>query len=696
MLIPDHDMIKGLNSLIQDSVDYWNDIQGQNLKYARNQSERMVIGKQIDTSKLYRYQIPFVDNEIHIAVDTIISYVTAQTPRPEAYPAEDTDKGRVLAQAAEKALMAYCEKYDVGAEFEKALYGLLVKRVGILKLSYDPEIEEIVTRALDPNWVIVDKNAKMGENPQFICEVHKCTLLDLVLMFPEKKAKIFTLMGIKQGTQNQMTTEVVWREVWATVYDRGKKQEVCFSYVKDLMLGKYKSPNWLYNGNDGKTQNFLPAPFKPYIPLNYLNDGSHWIDQTTPIEQAYSMQDVLNKRGRQIMENADTANGFLAVSSEAVDMDDAENLIGDPNQKIVLKTSGRPIGEFIMQVEPHMLPSFVVEDKQDLRTTLHNLMGTPSQLSGTNQEDDTDTLGQAIMIKNQASGRQDRLARAVSLTAKQYFNMLMQMMQVHYTDKHKFVYNGGDGDFQYVTISRYLIDSGMEVAVRAGSTLPFDKSRQEAVAMNLAKMGMISPIDLYKDLHMDNPQKRYDNWFMWKNAPDQLAQDAMNEEQDGQAYMEFVEIMNGKKDVKPFDEATPEHVLTHRKQMITDQFLKAGASKQKAMLDLIGQELRSLELRTELEQLSEPPQPSVQAAPAPMGQPGPGGPMGAPGQAPGSPPTGPMPGAPMGPMAGNPMGTGGAPIPFAHNISGIMGQGGPGTPMPQPTNLANPMQMSGI
>jgi hypothetical protein len=693
MFIPDKDQIKGLNNLIDDSVGYWDDVQGQNLKYARNQSERMVIGKQIDTSKLYRYQIPFVDNEIHIAVDTIISYVTAQTPRPEAYPSEDTDKGRVLSSAVEKALMAYCEKYDVSQEFEKALYGLLVKRVGILKLYYCNECDEIHTKAIDPNWVIVDKNAKMGENPGFICELHKCTLLDLVLMFPEKKTKIFELMKIKQGTQNQMTTEVVWREVWATVYDRGKKQEVCFSYIKDLMLGKYKSPNWLYSGNDGSTKNYLPEQFKPYVPLNYLNDGSHWIDQTTPIEQAYSMQDVLNKRGRQIMENADTANGFLAVSSEAVDMDDAENLIGDPNQKIVLKTSGRPIDEFIMQVEPHMLPSFVVEDKQDLRTTLHNLMGTPSQLSGTNQEgDDTDTLGQAIMIKNQASGRQDRLARAVTLMAKRYFNMLVQMMQVHYTDKHKFVYNGGDGDFQYVTITRYLIDSGMEVGVRAGSTLPFDKSRQEAVAMNLAKMGMISPLDLYKDLHMDNPQARYDNWFKWKTQPELLAQDAENQEQDGQAYMEFVEIMNGKKDVRPYEEATPEHVLTHRKQMITDQFLKAGASKQKAMLDLIGAELRSLELRTELEQLSAPPM-GAQAAPQPPGM---GAPMGAPGQPPGSPPTGPMPGAPMGPPQGNPMGGGGAPIPFAHNMSSIMGSSGPGSPMPQPSNPANPMQMPPI
>ena len=695
MFIDDKEMIKGLNNRIEDSVGYWNDVQGYNLKYARNQSERMVIGKQIDISKLYRYQIPYVDNEVHVAVDTIISYITAQTPRPEVYPAQATDQAKILARDVEKAMIAYCDMYDIGTVFEQALYGVLVKRLGVIKLYYDPDLDEIVTRSINPDWIIVDKNAKAGENPAFICEIHKDTLENLVLTFPKKKSQIFDLMKIKRGTPNQLTEEVVWREVHATVYDRGTKQEVIFCYIKDLMLGKYKDPNWLYSGNDGSTKNFIPTPMKNYIPLNYLNSGIHWIDETTPIEQAYSMQDVLNKRGRQIMENADTANGFLAVSSEAIDMDDAENLVGDPNQKIVIKTSGRPIAEFIMQVPPHMLPNFVVEDKQDLRTTLHSLMGTPAQLAGTNQDDDnSDTLGESIMIKNQASGRQDRLARAVERTAKVYFNMLAQLMKVHYTSKHWFVYNGGDGDFDHVVLTRHLIDEGMQITVRAGTTLPFDKARQESVAMNLAKMGMISPLDLYKDLHMDNPQQRYDNWYKWKTQPDALARDLENQEQDSQAYMEFIEIMNGKKDVKPYDEATQEHILTHRKQMITDQFLKADHSKQKAMLDLLGVELRSLELRTELEQLSMPPQQAPQPGQPPMGAP-----MGAPGQPPGSPPQGPVPGVPAGAPMGQPMpgAMPGQPMPPqpVPSIGGIMQpQGG----IPQPTaapqmNMANPMQM---
>jgi hypothetical protein len=413
----------------------------------------------------------------------------------------------------------------------------------------------------------------------------------------------------------------------------------------------------------------LDAHRKPYITLNYFNDGTHWIDQTTPVEQAYSMQDVLNKRGRQIMENADTANGFLAFSDEGITSDDAENLTGDPNQKIVLKTQGRPIGDYVEQIEAHMLPGYVVEDKTDLRSTLHSLTGTPAQFSGTNQSEagKDQTLGEALMIKNQASGRQDRLVRAVELTAKNYFNFLAQMMRVHYDDKHWFVYNGGDGEFDHIVISRTSIEEGMQVSVRSGTTLPFDKSRAQSIALNLAKLGLISPLDLYKDLDMDRPQERYDNWAKWKTDPMQLAADVQDMEQDSQAYIEFVEVMAGR-DVKPYDEADTSHILTHRKQLITDEFLKGKRSSQAKMLKLVETELRSFELRTALDQLSNPMPPAGGATP-----PAASGPS-MPGGAPVAPPT---------PGMEQPPGAGGPPT-----LGAVMG----GQGAPPPVNLGNPMQ----
>lgn len=696
MQLADQDLIANMNRLIDSSVDYWDDNQGANLKYARAQSERMVIGKQIDISKLYRYQIPYVDNEIHVAIDTILSYSCANPPRPEVYPANDTDMAKVLARDIEKALMGYSNSHEVDMIFEEAVRSLLVKRIGIIKLYYDPDRDDIITSWIKPDWFIVSKDAKISDNPEFVCEIHRNSAEELMRIFPNKKNEILGALKVNKSRSKVTTQQVTWREIHATVYDeKNEPTEAVICWFKNVLLQKIKDPNWLYYQEGGKLKNFLDLPIKPYIYVNgYFNDGAHIIDQTTPVEQAYSMQDVLNKRGRQIMENADTANGFLAISDEAITMDDAENLTGDPNQKFVIKTAGRPVSEFILQVPPHMLPNYVIEDKTDLKNTLHGLMGTPSQLTGQNSETEKEgTLGVNVMIKNQATSRQDRLVRVIERAGTRYFNFLAQMMRVHFTEKHWYAYNGGNGEFDKIAISRHMIDPEMTINVRSGTTLPLDKAKQQNVASFAAKLGFISPYDFFKDMGMDNPQQRYDNWYKWKTDPASLARDIESTEQDTQAYIEFVEIMNGKKDVKPYDEADNEHIMTHRKQMLTDKFLKADKSKQRELLDHIEEELKSFEIRTQLEQMSQPPASSGMAgtpgASPSTGQP-PAMPLGTP---PAQPPM-PQPGQPPMPQ---PMPQ--SPMPPPPTIGGIMGAGAPiPTPeqqmiAPNAGGIANPSPM---
>lgn len=678
--LPDTTIIRNLNARIEDSRTYWDIPEGFNLREARNENMRLFVGRQIDVTHLYRFQVPYVENQIFVAVEAITSYLTTQSPTPEVYPAEDKDEARKFAMDLEKALMAHGEKFQIKRLIEICVRNLLLKRIGIIYLQFDPnhgKNGEIIPCAVDPDHLIVDKNATFGSNPAFICHILKFSVEELCFKFPEKKKDIFEALGIVRGTPKQMTQEVAVRQVWLTHYDKsGKPQEGCVTYFGKLVLAKYKNPNWLYSSS---ADNFLDCPQKPYIFLNYINDGQHVIDLTTPVEQAANMQNILNKRGRQIMENADKANGLLVISTDSgLTKDDAMNLTGDPNQKIIIKTAGNPVSNLVYQVPPHQLPSYVMDDKLDQRMTILNIMGAPSEFTGgdTQQADSEKTLGQSMMQKNQAAGRQDLIGRAIDSFMDLYFKYLMQMMLVWYTEKHFFVYNGGDGEFDYITLHRDLFQDGMQVTVKSGSTLPFDKQRAEAVAMNLAKMGMIDPYNLYRDLHMDRPQKRYDSWFQWKTDPGSLAREVDDAQAESQAYVDFVELLAGKT-VKPHDDATTEHILTHRKQMLTDKFLKAGKKIQSNFLDHLEEELQSLELRTSLDEMSQeggtealnpqnpiqPPMPPMAAGTPPMGgqppgmqPPPPGGMMPPPGALPpqggGTPgigtfPTLPQPGAPM-------------------------------------------------
>lgn len=688
--VPDGQIISNLNRRIEDSRSYWDEPEGFNLQRARSENMRLYLGKQVDVTHLYRFQVPYVENQIFVGVETIVSYLTNQQSMPEVYPAQDTERSRQLAKDLEKATIAHSQKFQLRDIVEVCARNLLLKRVGIIYLHFDPNHGpegEVIPLALEPEHVIFDKNGLMNGNPNFICHFLKYSVEELCAEYPKKKTQIFEALGIIRGTPKQMSQTIAVRRVWVTHYDKtGKAQEGCVTYFGSLVLGKYKDPNWLY----ARGRNFLDMPKKPFIILNYINDGQHMIDLTTPVEQAAPIQNILNKRGRQIMENADKANGILVISTDSgLTKDDAQNLTGDPNQKIIIKTAGQPINSLIYQVPPHDLPSYVIDDKMDLRQTIHNILGTPNEFTGSDSSGNSDkTLGQAMMVKNQASGRQDLIVRSIDSFMERYFNFLVQMMLVWYNKKHFFVYNGGDGEFDYITMHRSLIEDGMAITVKSGTTLPFDKARQEAVALQLAKMGMVDPYDLYKDLHMDNPQKRYDAWYKWKTNPQALSRDNDDQSSETSAYIDYVEIMAGQ-EVKPHNDATTEHILTHRKQMITDEFLKADKPKQRALLRHIQQELASLELRTSLDQMTQqggvealnpqlpiqPPQPQQQPM-APGGMP----PQGQPGQ-----PMPPQMGQSMLGQIGAPMG---GPAPGMSQLNQGIGLPNPANPRVQP--MGNP------
>lgn len=656
--IPDTQIVKNLDARIEDSQNYWNTADGFDLQHKRGDNMRLYYGKQNDVRSLYRFQLPYIENQIYIAEQAIIAYLTAQNPQPEVSPGQDTPRSKKFAIDLEKVEMAHSQKVKLQQIAESAVRNALNKRVGFIMFKFDPNNGsngEIVPFAPDPEHCVVDKNAKMGENPAFFCYMLKMSVNEACNRWPEKKDEIYKECGIIYGTYKQMETVIVVREVYLTYYDKQyQPHEALVYYLGDVVLEKAKNPNYLYSS---PKRNFLSMPPKPVIALNFDNDGSHWIDQTSAVEQAGAIQNVLNKRGRQLMEVADKANGILIVSQDSgLTKDDLQELTGDPNQRLIIKTQNMKTSDLVYQVPPPQVPDFLYQDKVDLRTTVHAIMGTPSEFTGSNDGDaDSETLGEALMKKNQASGRQDLYVRAIDRFMYDYFNMLTQMMVVWYNEKHFFVYNGQDGEFDHITISRDLFEDGIAVNVKGGTTLPFDKQRQEAIALQLFKGKGISLLDLYKLLHLPDAQKLYDNWAKSSTDPMALARDAFDEVDESKAYVAYIEIMAGKKPKDP-DDCTKEFVLTLRKLMLRDEFMNANKKYQTAYLKYVDKAITSLELRTSLDMMSkeglqmlEPQQP-IQPLPPPMPPQMAGGmtPPGQPGAPPGLPPPnmGMTPGAP--------------------------------------------------
>mgnify|MGYP006874645550 CR=1 FL=1 len=602
--VPDKELIENFKRWENDAKTFWDDPKGYNLEERRKKNMRYWKGIQIDEDKLYSYQIPYIQNELFIATETITAYTTSSDPAAEGLPEDDTTQSKVMAESLEWGLNVHSEKFKLGEKINKIERSMYLKYVGIIKLYWDEVAQDIVPRVVEPENIVVDKSCRLGENPLFICETCTATVQQIFNLFPEKKDAFMKEIGRVRSSSKLESSVYAYKEVWFTeVTDEGETECVAW-YIGNLLLGKSKNPNFLYDGDGVQITNFLPQARKPYVFFNYMNSGAHMIDETSPFEQAIPLQDALNKRGRQIMENADTANSILVFKSGSISSDEAENITRDPNQILLLQTQGdAPVNSAFGEITPHLLPNYVLNDKQDIKNAIHEIMGTPSQFRGAQDRGGANTLGEARMMKEQAGGRQDEIIRCLERGLDEYYKLLTQMMKVWYKDTKKFACRDNDGKFVFVELSREKIPDVAWVKVEHGTTQKKDKAREEEIAMNLAQMGLIDPYNLFKDLGMKNADQRYDTLVKFKMSPDSLTTEIRAEMQNRQAYIDFACIMNGE-DVKGHDDVDAEHILAHRTQITTDKFLYADPERQKAMVAHIQEEVYLLSQRVKLQEAS--------------------------------------------------------------------------------------------
>jgi hypothetical protein len=266
--IPDTQIIKNLTNRIQDSDDYWNTADGFNLRNIRGQNMRLYMNKVNDTRSLYRYQLPYKENQIYIAEQAIIAYLTAQNPQPEVSPAQDTPLAQKFALDLEKVEMAHSQKVKLTQIAESAVRNALNKRVGFIMFKFDPNYGqdgEIIPFAPDPEHCVVDKNARMGDNPAFFCYMLKMSVNEICNRWPDKKDEVLKACNITYETYKQMEQIISVREVYLTYYDKkNEPHEALVYYFNNVVLEKTRNPHWLYSNSK---RNFLSAPKKPVMDL---------------------------------------------------------------------------------------------------------------------------------------------------------------------------------------------------------------------------------------------------------------------------------------------------------------------------------------------------------------------------------------------------------------------------------------------
>ena len=522
--ISDNDLLKVLSLKQAEAETFYESI---NLTQRRKDTNDYWKGKQIDRAMLYRWQVPYIDNVIYRDVETIIPIAISKVPDViVGNPAPDDEK-RERAKNLQRVLDFKTKSRYIRNTLRTALRGLLLNFVGVIKCRWDRVRQTFVFEPVKAANVILDHTATpsyfglSSENFEYIAEWIEEPLKVVISKFPDKKADLFQRVQggpIKMGTERQLANKIRYQEIWFTWYDDDgiPFEGVCWKY-NDLILGKMKNPYWDYEGREEtigediltgdllketRYFNHFDKPAKPYIVINYQNNGTTGpIDETSPVEQVIPLQDIVNKRGRQITELADKANPKKVFSSDFISKEDAVDVTDDPQESIVGTGSVREGFNYVPGIPPNPV---LYQDLIENRLEIDNMLGAHSTTRGERVPEES---GIARQITREGDfGRIDDLVfQVVEQAADEIANWMVQFMKVFGTQENFEQVLGQNGQTEFVQFDRDSIDDGIDITVQASTV---DKTERRTIAAQLASSGSIDPMSLFEDLDAKNPEER--------------------------------------------------------------------------------------------------------------------------------------------------------------------------------------------
>lgn len=524
LTMSDDDLDKMLITSLEADRDHWNK-KPWNLEETDVVNTAFLLGDQIDAKEYMNGETRYQDNRLFSSSRAILSYATGQLAKPEITPSKGDEV--YLKGARDTGLALYQDSADdhVDLQVRAAVLNLISRKRAYIKLRYDPNIGQygkVISEVCNPEDVILCRYSGYMSNPAKIYHRLRCSVSELCARFPNKEAQIKDAFSVRRGVYTQISKMVTYFECWFTYMDadlKPKEGVAWFIHEKHLILDKMPNPNWVYMKNHKKEMeaNITDMPPKPFVIFNHINTGHSAIDETCLVEQALPLQKMLNKRLRQIGENADYVNGRWVYSKKAFSQEDARGLI-NKGARTLGGVDREDVTGALMNVAPNQLGQWVENTIFDYRNEIDGMMGTPSQFKGDNPAStggsNSNTLGRDIMLKQQAGALQDDLVRAVAVSMTNYYEIKLQLWRVNYTDDYWFQTKGGDGKYQFILINGDKLDTNVKVGVQVDSTLPLDKPGIRALAMQLWASGhSIDYKTLMEDVGLPNPDVRAERYL---------------------------------------------------------------------------------------------------------------------------------------------------------------------------------------
>lgn len=512
-------------------------------------------------------------NRIFVNMEAVINSLIANPPGINILPARD---GKPAQDFARKLESYFRKKYvDLNTKevLRMGLRNLYFARLLVIKPFWNPLINDFDFRAIDPRKIRVGKYARKEQDTEFAIEEIDDNLCAVIARFPAKKDELMKKYGITDEVQLQIKNpDVKYKEAWI-------QDHVIFK-IDTIILDTIKNPYWDWDGIliteeeeqalssmegdqrrtelqrikleqpnrqpqldpnqpaatpgaepvDGAVEpvadgaeapvnykpfffNYFDNPRKPYIFATVFNNENTPIGRTDMITLSAELQRGIDKRKMDIDENCELANGVLKVDASVMGKADA--------QRIRFETKGiiwgKGVKDGVTRETGQALPQMVFDDMIDSRSEIDNIMAATSAFRGEREGQET-KAGRLALIQ-QSYLRLNEMIQVVDYVSGEIFSWGMQLAKTRYTEYHYAKWMGKEGAREVIEVIQDDFETGSEVTIIAGKTLPVDDEFKFEQSQNDVLNGFISPADYLEIAKYDNAKELAQNAVLYKQNP---------------------------------------------------------------------------------------------------------------------------------------------------------------------------------
>jgi hypothetical protein len=495
---PDANLISIASAWFQESKRYHTE-----LERIWKQNEDYYKGKQTFMERVPADMSNTVQNQIFMGIETIVPIITANPPQFIAEPPEESDTSVEYADALQKVLGIHYETKDVRTNGEMLVRHMLIYRYGCWKVYWDEREDDVGLKTIRPQRLYFPKVAT--ELP-YIMEQMDITSEEFKEIWGEEKFKEFLTHGGQEFDPNLLEKVA---GIW-TIWEVWTKDMVFWKYGS-IIIDKQENPHYDFNN---KKKNHFMYPKIPYIIASVFRLGNSVVGETDLIQQTIPIQDTINVSARLVINNANKTGNAQWFVDNQIGLSEEEVRTKITNAPgLLIYGSGVANPNLLRRDPPPPLPAYIQELKLMAENAFDNIFGTHSTTRGERQSQET--LGGRLLLKQADLGRIDLIVREFERCVAELGNWFTQLMKLNYASKRTFRAYGETG-ITFVKLMKDMIEEGIKVIIKSGTTLPTDELSKRREAVELWGMGALDPVTLFERLKFSNPEEAAQRLQAWR------------------------------------------------------------------------------------------------------------------------------------------------------------------------------------